>query len=141
MNILFFLTPKSDVVYVEDSATLIQTLDAMEEHNYAAIPIVSRSGKYIGTIAEGDILRYIKRNHRLTLENAEDTLIKNIDKNKDNSTVNVNSKFENLIKKAINQNFVPVVDDDNKFIGIITRKDIMEQWHKVYTDEHKKSSE
>lgn len=136
MNILFFLTPKSDVIYVEDSATLIQTLDAMEKYNYAAIPIVSKGGKYIGTIAEGDILRHIKNNHDFSLEKASETLVKNIEKNKDNIAVNVNSKFENLIKKAINQNFVPVVDDDNKFIGIITRKDIMEQWHKVYKEEH-----
>ena len=34
--------------------------------------------------------------------------------------------MEDLIKKAMNQNFVPVVDDQNKFIGIITRKSIIE---------------
>lgn len=138
MNILFLLTPKSDVVYVEDNATLEQTVEAMEKYHYTAIPIVSKGGKYVGTIAEGDILRYIKNMHSFSFEKARETLIKNIEKNKDNIAVNVNSKFENLIKKAINQNFVPVVDDDNKFIGIITRKDIMEQWHKVYKENHKK---
>ena len=30
-----------------------------------------------------------------------------------------------LVEIAINQNFVPVLDDRNLFIGIVTRKDIM----------------
>ena len=33
--------------------------------------------------------------------------------------------MEDLIDKALNQNFVPVVDDQNNFIGIVTRKDII----------------
>ncbi len=33
--------------------------------------------------------------------------------------------MEELFEKATNQNFVPVVDDNNVFIGIITRKDII----------------
>ena len=29
------------------------------------------------------------------------------------------------MEKALNQNFVPVVDDQENFIGIVTRKDII----------------
>ena len=35
------------------------------------------------------------------------------------------SELKNLYELAINQNFVPVVDDANHFIGIVTRKKIM----------------
>lgn len=41
MNILFFLTPKSDVAYIEDSFSLRQILEKMEIHRYSAIPILS----------------------------------------------------------------------------------------------------
>jgi len=34
-----------------------------------------------------------------------------------------------LIDKALNQNFVPVVDDQKNFIGIITRKDIIRYFY------------
>ena len=40
--------------------------------------------------------------------------------------MSADSDMEDLIQKAMNQNFVPVVDDQNKFIGIITRKSIIE---------------
>lgn len=42
------------------------------------------------------------------------------------SRININSDMEDLLQKAMNQNFVPVVDDQKKFIGIVTRKSIME---------------
>ncbi len=35
------------------------------------------------------------------------------------------SDMEDLIGKAMEQNFVPVVDDEKHFIGIITRRDII----------------
>ena len=34
-------------------------------------------------------------------------------------------QMEDLLAKAINQNFVPVLDDKGSFIGIVTRKDII----------------
>lgn len=134
MNILFFLTPKSEVDYIFDSASLLQALDAMSRHNYTAIPMINKMGKYVGTITEGDIIGCIKENYDLNLDKAKDLPIKSLKRNRDNSPVNANAKIEDLIMKAVNQNFVPVVDDDNKFIGIVTRKDIMEQWHKLYID-------
>ena len=40
MNILFFLTPKSDVAYISEDDTLRQALEKMEHHKYSAVPIV-----------------------------------------------------------------------------------------------------
>ena len=39
--------------------------------------------------------------------------------------VTAKSNMEDLIGKAMEQNFVPVVDDQGHFIGIITRRDII----------------
>ena len=56
MNILFFLTPKSEVAYISEDDTLRQALEKMEYHKYSAVPIVSRTGRYVGTLTEGDLL-------------------------------------------------------------------------------------
>ncbi len=57
MNILFFLTPKSEVAYIYDDDTLRQALEKMEYHRYTAVPIIDhKDGTYIGTITEGDLL-------------------------------------------------------------------------------------
>ena len=123
MNILFFLTPKSEVAYISEEDTLRQALEKMEYHKYSAIPIISRTGRYIGTLTEGDLLWGIKNQYHLDLKGAEKIPITAIKRRLDNRPVYANSNMEDLIDKALNQNFVPVVDDQKNFIGIITRTD------------------
>lgn len=127
MNILFFLTPKAEVAYLDESFTLRQALEKMEANGYTAIPLLSRDGKYVGTITEGDLLWYIKSNAHLTLFDAEDVSIKRVKRRRDNQAVTITSDIDSLWDKAMNQNFVPVTDDDGVFIGIVTRRDIMRQ--------------
>lgn len=125
MNLLFFLTPKGKVAYIYDDFTLRQTLAKMEYHRYSAVPILTREGKYVGTITEGDLLWAIKNRYSLNFKEAENTPILEIPRRMDNLPVSADTEIEDLIIKALNQNFVPVTDDRGIFIGLITRKDIM----------------
>ena len=118
MNILFFLTPKSDVAFLYDDETLRQALEKMEYHKYSAVPV-------IGTITESDMLWRVKNQYDLSLRDSEHISVSAIKRRSDNRPVYVNATMEDLIDKALNQNFVPVVDDQKNFIGIITRKDII----------------
>ena len=70
MNILFFLTPKSDVAYIYDTFSLRQVLEKMEYHRYSCIPIIGENGKYVGTITEGDLLWGLKSRGDLNLKAA-----------------------------------------------------------------------
>lgn len=126
MNILFFLTPKSEVAYINDTFTLRETIEKMEYHRYTAIPMINKAGEYIGTITEGDLLWSIKNKYSLNLYEAENVKITDIPRRMDNEPVNVNCNIEDLIMTSMRQNFVPVIDDDDIFIGIIKRKDIIE---------------
>ncbi len=107
--------------------SLRQVLDVMEAHRFASIPMISKStGAYKGTITEGDLLWYIKNQHNLNLHSAKDIRIKDIKRHRDNQPVSVGAKMEDLFSKAVQQNFVPVIDGQKCFIGIITRKNIIE---------------
>lgn len=125
MNILFFLTPKSDVAYINDEDTLRQALEKMEYHKYSAVPVINRQGRYVGTLTEGDLLWGIKNKLDLSLRDAERIRITEIPRRSDNKPVSADSDMEDLIDKVLNQNFVPVLDDQKNFIGIITRKDVI----------------
>jgi len=126
MNILFFLTPKSEVAYVYDTDTVRQVLEKMENHRYAAVPVIrKKDGCYIGTLTEGDILWYIKEHGDLSLRKAEEVSMTAVRRNFDNEPVDVDVNMEDLLNVAMNQNFVPVIDDRERFIGIITRRDII----------------
>ena len=125
MNILFFLTPKENVAHIDDQDTLRQAIEKMEHRGYAAIPILTQDGKYIGTVTEGDLLWYLKNQNFPSLKEMEELSIMNVERRRDNEAVNISIGMEGLVDKITNQNFVPVVDDNNVFIGIITRKDVI----------------
>lgn len=138
MNILFFLTPKSGVAYIYDNGSLRQVLEKMEYHKFSAIPMINRQGKYIGTITEGDMLWGIKNQYNLNLKEAESIPVTSITRRLDNRPVSADADMEDLIDKALNQNFVPVVDDQKNFIGIITRKDIIKYFYQKAEMQEKK---
>lgn len=134
MNILFFLKPKQQVIYIYDDYTIRQAMEKMEFHRYTSIPIINHEGDYVGTLSEGDILFEIKNHQDFSLKKSEDIKISDINRLRDNNPIDVNAAIDDLILKATTQNFVPVVDDRNKFIGIVTRKDIITYFLKKNTN-------
>lgn len=91
------------------------------------MPIVDKKGKYVGSVTEGDLLWYIKDHANLTLFDAEDVPLSMVTRNRSNLAVSINAKMEDLWDKVLSQNFVPVTDDEETFIGIVTRRDVMMQ--------------
>ena len=124
-NILFFLTPKAMCAFLYDDYTVRQALEKMEVAGYAALPILNRRGEYRGTLTEGDVLWAMKNMCYMDMRQAEAHRIMEITRRKDHIPVRVTTSMHDLIERATNQNFVPVVDDKDTFIGLITRKSIV----------------
>lgn len=132
MNILFFLTPKSDVAYIFEDETLRQTVEKMEHRKFSCIPILNKEGQYTGTISEGDLLWGIKllNINSTDFKEMENVSIMAIPRRATYKPVHADADMEDLLDRAINQNYVPVVDDKGSFIGIITRKEIIKYCYK-----------
>lgn len=127
MNILFFMTPKSEITYVFETDTILQALRKMDSHHFGSIPIIQeKTGKYLGTLTEGDILWDLKNNYDLDLKATGDKPLCRIRRKRDYTPVNITARIEDILQMAICQNFVPVVDDTGAFIGIITRTTVMQ---------------
>ena len=124
-NILFFLLPKAMCAFVYDDYTVRQALEKMEVSGYAALPILNRNGEYRGTLTEGDLLWALKNMCYLDMRQAEARRIMEIARRKDNVPVRVTTGMQDLVQRASTQNFVPVVDDKDAFIGIVTRSAII----------------
>lgn len=128
MNIAFFLIPKNETVYLSIDCTMRQALERMEYHRYSAVPIIDKAGKYVGTITEGDLLWQLKNSLGSSFEGTEKIPLKEIPRRIQNKPVQINARLEDLLSLAIFQNFVPVVDDFDTFIGIIRRREIIEYY-------------
>ncbi|MBR5713099.1 MAG: CBS domain-containing protein [Lachnospiraceae bacterium] len=138
MNILFFLTPKSEVAYVTNEFSLREVLEKMEHYKYSAIPMLDRNGRYVGTITEGDLLRGFKE---VNIHEAEKIPITRIPRRLNYTVVNVNAEVESLIKVSTTQNFVPVTDDNDTFIGIVKRSDIIDYCFRRLRQQESESNE
>lgn len=125
MNIAFFITPKTDLVFEKSTSTMRQAIERMEFHRYSAIPIIDENGKYVGTLTEGDLLWKLKNTPNLDFGSTSKVLIMNIPMHMQNKPVHITCNIEDLILTAVNQNFVPVLDDGDNFIGIIKRSAII----------------
>ena len=130
MNILFFLTPKSEVAYIFEDDTLRQTVEKMEHRKFSCIPLLSVDGRYTGTISEGDLLWGLKRLNTIDVKEMEDISIMAIPRRATYKPVHADADMKDLLDRAINQNYVPVIDDQGFFIGIITRKEIIKYCYK-----------
>ncbi len=128
-NILFFLTPKAMCAFLYDDYTIRQALEKMEILGYNALPILNRRGEYRGTLSEGDVLWAMKNMCYMDMRQAEAHRIMEINRSKNYLAVKVTTSMHDLIDKATQQNFVPVVDDKDTFIGIVTRKAIIQYCH------------
>jgi CBS domain-containing protein len=134
MNIAFFLKPKCDIAYLYDDVSFRQGLKKMKYYGYTSIPVITRSGKYVGTISEGDFLWNVvdcrqDELHKVNLKDIENVNIKDVLHTDRNPPVGISASMEELLIKSTNQNYVPVVDDTNSFVGIITRKDIIKYFY------------
>jgi len=123
---------KSEVVYLSPKNTMRQALEKMQYHGYTAVPLVDNQGKYAGTITEGDLLWKLKNTPGLNFENTDKVLLEDVPQRINNTAVRINAQMEDLLTLAAAQNFVPVIDDSDIFIGIIRRREIIEYFAKKY---------
>ena len=129
MNIASFILPKAEVTYLRDDMTLRQGLEKLRRSGYTAVPVIDEEDRYVGVSSEGDFLwNILERNENLedmTLKSVEHMAVRDILQGGKVQPARIDTAMETLIEQAKRQNFVPVIDDRNVFIGIVTRSDLI----------------
>ena len=134
MNIIFLLKPKSVVAHINEKSSIRQGLEKMRCHGYKALPVIDECGRYVGTVTEGDFLWYMvdggmqgdPREH-------EGYTIRDLIRSDRTRSVRINASMEELLDIAAEQNFAPVVDDRDSFVGIVTRGDVIKYFAREKT--------
>ena len=127
VNILLLITPKKQVACLNTNMNVRQALEKMRAHGYSAVPLINNDGEYIGTVSEGDLLWGIIENEKVTMESLEDINILELPRKNDLPAVKVDASSEVILEEITNHNFVPVVDDRNVLMGIVTRRKAIQE--------------
>ena len=123
-NILTIITPKNQVAYLTDSMSIRQGLEKLRSSGYAAVPVIKDDGTYFGVVSEGDFLWKLLDDNIVTVVELEKTNVKDIIR-KRVPACKVDASIDDLMTLVSDYNFVPIVDDRNVLMGIITRKSVI----------------
>ncbi|MFA7075428.1 MAG: CBS domain-containing protein [Candidatus Izemoplasmatales bacterium] len=123
MDIYSFMKPKNEVTYMNEDDTVRKAIEIMRKHRYTSIPVLSKTDKYVGTVTEGDLLYTLDRVGRDEVDNIK---VSSIKRHRDYDAVNINETMLVLLSRASNENFVPIIDESNQFLGIVTRKKLLD---------------
>ena len=118
-----FLTPAEKLAALIDSHNADHAILVLSQITYSRIPVVTYDRRFVGTIGLRDILAY-QMEQGLTDEQIASTDIVHMTK-KDVAVVAPDYNITEVLHKLVDEPFLPVVDDEGMFKGIITRKSIL----------------
>lgn len=118
-------------MYLEEESTIAAAMDQIRNSTYTAVPVIREDGTYAGTVSEGDFLwAFLDGKDEDTAGHSAP--LSSLLHPERNPAVKIDVDLNHIFSEAMNQNFVPVVDDRNMFIGIITRKMVIRYFLDTY---------
>lgn len=133
MNIFQILTPKEDTAYMKETMKIPEAMDHFRACRFSSVPVIREDGTYAGVVSEGDFLwSYI--DGRDVNETGEPNTLASILHLTRGEPVTIDRAVLDVIQMAMEQNFVPIVDDRNMYIGIVTRKSIIQYLRKLLSE-------
>ena len=118
-----FLTPAENLAVLIDTHNADHATLLLSQMTYTRVPVVTDEKFFVGTIGLRDILAY-QMEQGLSQESMADTDIVHMTK-KDVAVVEPDYSLTDVLHKLVDESFLPVVDEDGIFQGIITRKSIL----------------
>jgi CBS domain-containing protein len=126
------LVPKSLTSYIDRDQTLRQALEKMRYHGYTALPVLNSLGEYVGTVSEGDFLRSMTDRGDHSMRAQEELHVADIMREDRFPPLGIESGMAQIVLDLLERNFAPVVDDRGKFVGIVTRRDVLKYLSEEY---------
>ena len=127
-----YLIPAEQVAIFIDSHNADHVLLVLTSNGYSRVPVLTNDRHYVGTIAISDIMRYQSEHHLQEWE------MVNLDIGPMASsvieTVTERASLTEVMHKLVDNPFLPVLDQDSVFKGIITRKSILKAVNSLLHD-------
>lgn len=127
-----YLIPADDLAIFIDTHNSDHVMLILVSNGFSRVPVISKDKIFKGTISISDILNY-QAKHQLTDWELNQTDI-GVMVNTKIESISFKSSLTLIMHKLVEYPFLPVVDDENHFIGIITRKSILKAVNSLLHD-------
>jgi CBS-domain-containing membrane protein len=126
MHTTYFLTPRNEVVWTPAHATLEEALERIATSGHTAIPVLDDHARYVKTLTEGDLLRKLMQASTPRPAGGAPVRVADVQAQKLVRALDIDADIGELLARATEQNFIPIVDNRGVFAGIVRRREILE---------------
>lgn len=117
-----FLTPASQLAVIVESHNMDHAKLLLSHMTYSRVPVVTEDNRFVGTVGLTEIIRYQAEQGLSDQELDRDiSLLAQTEV----ATVTADYQLEEVMRKLVDQSFLPVLGENRAFLGIITRKSIL----------------
>ncbi|GGH79100.1 CBS domain-containing protein [Pullulanibacillus pueri] len=124
------MIPKHKTYFVEDQVFVKEALELLEQHEIDGMPVI-KGDTYKGLVTKNTIFEAAFHSNKEKQVFMDTTTVGEIATAQEN-TVNENDGFEETVIKMKNVPIVAVVDDAKRFLGIVTRYEVLDQFQSVF---------
>jgi predicted transcriptional regulator len=127
-----YLVPAENLAIFIDTHNADHVMLLLANNGNSRVPVITKDKKYLGTISISDIMSSQSQNHltdwELSQTNIRDMVNTNI------ATISETCNLTDIMHLLVDNPFLPVLSDENTFIGIITRKSILKAVNSLLHD-------
>lgn len=117
-----FLTPADKLAVIIDTHNMDHAKLLLSHMTYSRVPVVTEDNRFLGTVGLREIIQYQTEND-LSDEELQQDIALII--NRDVVTVKEDYDLAEVLRKLVDESFLPVLGEKGEFLGIITRKSIL----------------
>ncbi|WP_163101026.1 HPP family protein [Peribacillus alkalitolerans] len=130
MFVKSIMIPNHNCYVISHKDTLIKALQKLEEHKIDGLPVLDGE-KYVGIVTRYEIYENYFQSNLTKDEFLNSTLASDIATHSDNYLVG-QELFENTLIELKDFPLLAVVDENKKFLGVVTRFDVLEQFQSAF---------
>lgn len=132
MNATMYMIPVGKLVLSKESDSIEETLKKMKEGSFKTLPVVDAAGHFVGVIHESSLYEAYYYNE----VNKDDFVGAEIRPlvNKKIKPIHKNMDFLQVIlsMEKMDIHFLPCIDDEQRFLGIVTRNNIFQAFESAF---------
>ncbi|WP_409298031.1 CBS domain-containing protein [Peribacillus sp. SCS-26] len=125
------MIPRHNCFTVQADDTLSKALEILEDKKVDALPVLS-GDNYSGIITRYDLYEDFFNSAKLKEDYLKETLVSEVAVRYRERYVQGDEIFEKTLLALKDFPILPVVSESNKFLGIITRFDVLEQFQSAF---------
>lgn len=123
-----FIIPASRIAFVENENPLYHAFLVLTKMKYSKIPVLDKDQKVVGLISLSMITDTMLTPDNIVIEPLSDLKVKDVMQTKFETINFARTNLETQLHLLVDNPFIPVVNDNNVFQGLLTRR----EWIKAF---------